>query len=224
MGLGFPQRYAMEQISAPSVVLGRTAQGSANTRVRTRWYIEIRTGAARRQQILQLFNKAEQRAAQGGAFRRVGECRHDEPRTGAARCQQKAERQAVQGSARTRVGPCRHTRQRIFSEATHPGFGYSLPASDMYEWLAVTWCSARHCSATSFSFAELHEGSSFHAKGTRKYTRSPQPTVALQLARVALQIMLPDEFVFFIRSICAVGLQPLVQCRARQSSGRWTPA
>ena len=38
---------------------------------------QVRTAAAKCEQILQLFRKVEQRAAQERAFRRVGPCRHD---------------------------------------------------------------------------------------------------------------------------------------------------
>ena len=61
--LGFPQRHAVEKISAPSIPLGHTAQGGVNKRVRTCWHNELRTGAARCQ-------------LRGSACRRVGSCRH----------------------------------------------------------------------------------------------------------------------------------------------------
>ena len=73
------------KISALSVLWGHTAQ--------------VRTGAAKCQQMLQLLGKAEQRTAQGSAFRRVGPCRHNGLRAGSVRRRQKVQ------SARFRRAP-----------------------------------------------------------------------------------------------------------------------
>ena len=102
---------------------------------------------------------------------------------------------AAHVSASKRVGPSRHTRSELCRGVEK-----------------------------SFSLAELFEESSIQGQRARTYTHSPQLTTALQVACSAPQIVLSDEHVFFIRSVFALVRLPLVQCRLRQSRGKWTPA
>ena len=187
LGIVFLQRYAVERICALSVLRGHTAQVKMGARS-----VSKHCGYSAR------WTGAQLRAvpSQGGFSL--------------------ASAEGSQVSALSRASPCRHTRQRIFSKATHPGVGYSLSSLDSPDlrqvWVAWLECAAqgsvskytgpsRHTGmdGSSFSFSELCHMSTI----PRKFSHSPQPTPARQVASVVPQIMLPDENSFCDCSIFA---------------------